>query len=605
MLARVTFPPYARLYSLDMCGINGFVGTADSPLGAMNGKTAHRGPDFAGVYGNGQVYLGHRLLAIREAAEGSRQPVQKIGSPWVFIFNGQIYNSKQIAKDFSLPYHDLDTTVIYTLIEKIGWNFIRHIQGMFAIALYNEKENELRLYRDQAGQKPLYYSLQNGNFAFSSEIKGLTAAGISLEACRDGLLIAGSLGYIPGRLTLYKDVYKLDAGEMLIFKDGAISERAYYTSDTSRFTARPKEVMGELVHEHLASKQKVALNLSGGMDSSVLLHEMKTAGHELITYTTAFEGAGEAFNDDAVIARRLAKDYGTKHTEIMITKDIYLKNFTESYGLIEEPNYNVSLPAYLEVAKREGSNGDGNRVILSGDGGDELFGGYPYYAKALGYDSLMKTTGPTLFSLGRWIRAGTYFDYGNPVDRWLSFKHFDFGAFPRDVGFVSAYLNDIAKTRAIPLQDPVRSQMLLDRAFWMPGENFIRSDKLYMSQSLEMRSPFAYEPLRAYFDARLKTDDYTAGGGNKRFLRALYDGVLPDYVTKRTAKTGWRSPVRPWYDERFKELFLSILRNTPRGGIVNWNMLKQEVEKKDSWPGKYFFLYLSLAILSKKHNVIL
>lgn len=586
-----------------MCGINGFLGPTGK-LEAMNEATSHRGPDFAGTYTNGSVHLGHRLLAIREAAEASRQPVTKSGSPWVLIFNGQVYNTKQITQDFSIPENDLDTTVIYGLIEKLGWNFIRHIHGMFAIALYNEKENVLRLYRDQAGQKPLYYTSQNGKFIFSSEIRGLTAGGVTLEANHEGLLIAGSLGYIPGRLTLYKDVYKLDAGEMLSVKDGVVEERAYYVSDTDRFHGRPKDVMEELVREHLASKQKVALNLSGGLDSSLLLHEMKSAGHELITYTTAFEGATESFNDDANIARRLAKDYGTKHTEILITKDIYLKNFTESYALIEEPNYNISLPTYLEVAKREGVNGDGNRVILSGDGGDELFGGYPYYAKTRAYEELMKKTGATLFSFGKWIRTGKYFDYSNPVDRWLSFKHFDFGAFPRNTNAVSAYLNEIAKTRTLPLENSVRSQMQLDRAFWMPGENFIRSDKLYMSQSLEMRSPLSYEPLRAYFDARLKTEDYTEDGGNKRFLRALYEGVLPDYVTKREAKTGWRSPIRPWYDERFKELFLSILSNAPRGGIIKWDMLKQEVERKNAWPGKYFFLYLSLAILSRKYKVI-
>lgn len=571
----------------------------------MNSVTAHRGPDFAGSYTNDGIALGHRLLSIRETADASKQPITKPGSPWVLIFNGQIYNTKELSKKFNIPYHDLDTTMIFDLIEKTGWEFARHIQGMFAIAVYNENEKILRLYRDQSGQKQIYYAPMPGMFVFSSEIKALLSAGIRAQTSIEGLQMAGALGYIPGNLTLLKEIYKLDAGEVVTVKSDGAYERAYFESDTNRFSGEPKAVMEELVLEHLASKQKVALNLSGGMDSSILLHEMKTAGHELITYTTSFADAGEAFNDDAEIARKLSKDYGTAHTEIEITKEIYLNNFIQSYELIEEPNYNISLPTYLEVAKREGVHGDGNRVILSGDGGDELFGGYPYYARSARYERLMGQITPLAFNLGKWMRSGAYWDYGNPVERWLAFKYFNFSGFSRDAGFVKTHLKEIASARGFSLNDPVRSQMILDRAFWMPGENFIRSDKLYMSETLEMRSPLAYEPLRAYFDARLKTEDYTADGGNKRFLRKLYAGILPDYVTKREAKTGWRSPVRPWYDKKFKDMFLSVLSDAPKGGMIDWNKIKKEVEAVDSWPGKYFFLYISLAILSKKYKITL
>lgn len=588
-----------------MCGINGYIGPHTSPLEGMNTATSHRGPDFAGVYTNGNVHLGHRLLAIRENATASRQPFQKQNSPWVLVFNGQIYNTRQLASDFSIQFQDLDTALVYDLIEKIGWDFIRHIQGMFAIALYNTEKDELRLYRDQSGQKPLYYTHQNDAFIFSSEIKGLEAAGASFSKSHEGLAVATSLGYIPGRLTLFKNVFKLDAGEMVIFKQNSIAERTYYESNTRHFEGAPKDVLQALVREHLASKQKVALNLSGGMDSSLLLHEMKSAGHTLTTYTTAFEGAKESFNDDAEIARKLANDYGTTHTEIVITKDIYLNNLLQSYELIEEPNYNISLPTYLEVAKREGIHGDGNRVILSGDGGDEVFGGYPYYAKSHRYQQLMNVAGAPIFSAAKWLRSGKYFNYGNPTDMWLSFKTFDMDVGGYDRAYTARYVREIAHARAMPFSEPVRNQMLLDRALWMPGENFIRSDKLYMSQSLEMRSPLSYEPFREYMDRQLSTDEYIGITSNKRFLRKLYSGLLPDYVTRRDAKTGWRSPVRPWFDKEFKKVFISVFSEAPRGGSIQWDALQKSVEENETWPGKYFFLYLSLAILSKRYNVIL
>jgi asparagine synthase (glutamine-hydrolysing) len=587
-----------------MCGINGAVGPGKVPLQEMNALIAHRGPDFAGIYEDGNVHLGHLLLAIREMSELSKQPVMRNGSPWVMVFNGQVYNTRELSKKFSIPYHDLDTTVIYNLIEKVGWDFVRHIQGMFALALYNKDEGITRLYRDQSGQKQIYYTSINGTFVFSSEIKSLIKAGAKAETSREGLMVATALGYIPGHLTLFKDIYKLDAGEVVTVKADGSCTRAYFESDTNRFEGEPAEVMHELVAEHLASKQKVALNLSGGLDSSVLLHEMKEAGHTLATYTTSFESAGENFNDDAQIAKRLAKEYGTTHTEIVITRDIYLKNFIDAYALIEEPNYNISLPTYLEVAKREGVNGDGNRVILSGDGGDEIFGGYTYYGRSIRYQRLMSVLGP-LFSVGKWARTGRYWNHADPCEDWLSFKYFDFEEMTGEQAFVTDYVKDIAKRRKLPLDNPLRALMILDRTLWMPGENFIRSDKLYMSESLELRSPLSYEPLRAYFDARLTEEDYFQDTDNKVFLRNLYRGKLPDYVIDRKDKTGWRSPVRPWYDARFKELFLGILADAPRGGAVRWDYLMDEVKKSDAWPGKYFFLYLSLAILSKKHGIIL
>ena len=588
-----------------MCGINGAVGPGRVPLEAMNTLTRHRGPDFAGVYRGEGVQMGHNLLAIREMSDLSQQPVTHKDSPWVLTFVGQIYNTRDICKKFALPYHDLDTSVIFELIEKVEWDFARHIQGMFTIALYNKDEGVMRLYRDRSGQKQVYYTRINGTFVYSSEIKALLAAGATTEADHEGLMLATALGYIPGHLTLFKNIYKVDAGEVITIQTDGSYTRAYYESDTNRFDGEPSAVMQELVAEHLASKQKVSLNLSGGLDSSVLLHEMMEAGAALATYTTAFEGAGENFNEDAMIARDLARDYGTTHTEITITPDIFLNNFIEAYALIEEPNYNISLPTYLEVARREGIKGDGNRVILSGDGGDEVFGGYRYYAQSIKNHNLMRAITPLLFNVGKRLRTNRSWDYADPCEEWLAFKYFDFEEMPGEQQFVRAYITDIAARRGLARNDPLRALMTLDRALWMAGENFIRSDKLYMSESIELRAPLAYEPLRAYFDTRLSGTDYFKNGGNKQYLRNLYRGKLPNYVIDRKNKTGWRTPVRPWYDTRFKELFLSILAEAPRGGTVRWDYLMDEVRAKDTWPGKYVFLYLSLAILAKKYTVVL
>ncbi len=590
-----------------MCGVNGYIGDDPAALEAMNAEIAHRGPDFSGHYKHGRVHLGHLLLSIRESAELSQQPYQKKGSPWVLVFNGQIYNTRSLAQVHHIPFSDLDTAMLYDLIEKKGWDFVQHVHGMFAIALYNEKEGMLRLYRDTAGQKPLYFTTTLP-FAFSSELSPLVKLISSRTIDAEGLMLAGALGYIPGTKTLFSSISKVDAGEVVtVHEDGTMSRSYFSPQFDEPLEGTPKEVLERVVTEHLQSKQKVALNLSGGLDSSVLLHEMKEAGHTLTTYTTAFEGAGESFNDDAAIAKKLARDYGTKHTEILISKDVYLDNFIRSYERLEEPNYNISLPTYLEVARREGASGDGNRVILSGNGGDEVFGGYRYYAESVRYQYLMNRISSPLFNIGKWIRSGSYFDYASPVERWLAFKMFKLDGVHIDKQRVSQYLKDIASARSLRFGDPVRDMMLLDRAVWLTGESFMQADKLFMTHSLEVRAPLAYEPLRHYFDKRLTTKDYVSEGSNKALLRHTYKNLLPDYIIERKQKTGWRSPVRPWYaeDRRFKSLFVSILDGAKRGGMVKWDSLRTEVLARDTWPGKYMFLYLSLAILSKKYDVAL
>lgn len=180
-----------------MCGINGFNFVSPQLIQTMNEKLAHRGPDYSGTYVDEQVSLGHTLLSIRGEPERSQQPFKKEeSSPWVLLFNGQIYNVDQIKSRFLDPAfqdEELDTAILFQLIEKRGWDFIDHIHGMFAIALYHRKENQIRLYRDPTGQKALYYYWKGAEFIFSSEIKGILAhPTVSAETDFKGVTIAAS-----------------------------------------------------------------------------------------------------------------------------------------------------------------------------------------------------------------------------------------------------------------------------------------------------------------------------------------------------------------------------------------------------------------------------
>jgi asparagine synthase (glutamine-hydrolysing) len=375
--------------------------------------------------------------------------------------------------------------------------------------------------------------------------------------------------------------------------------------------------MEKLIAEHLQSKQKVAINLSGGLDSSLLAHEMRRVGHEINSYTTIFANSPDQYNIDAMIARRFSKDYGTNHHEIHVTKNSYFENLIDSYEYIEEPNYNISLPIYLQTAKAEGIRGDNNRVVLSGDGGDEVFGGYSYYFKGRETGQYKKFLTPFLFSIIKNYRNKTDFDFTTPEGVWLFYKFFTKQYITKEISEArnvsKAYITESMRDLKNLYKDkngPVYDLMFLDRFTWLAGENFIRSDKLYMSQSLEMRCPLSYHPLRTYFDTTLSEKDYLGQKTNKAFLRQKYNDLLPEYVVHRKDKSGWRAPIAEWYDKKFKDLFMSIIPNVPNKhvaasmpSIIDWYKVRNLVESSESWPGKYAHLYLSLAILKKKYTI--
>ncbi len=596
-----------------MCGINGFVGENNDLLSKMNRTTTHRGPDYSGIFTDKNISIGHTLLSIRDATEKSKQPFTKKSSPWILAYNGQLYNTKQLKGALGPNYQneELDTSLLFGMIEKYGWNFIEKIHGMFSIALYNKTEGIIRLYRDPSGQKLLYYYLRNGNFIFSSEIKAiLSHTNIDKDVDEDAVMIATSLGWIPGDKTLFKYIKKINLSQIISFNTLTKEFTTdYFKSNSENYYKFTQNVFQNLVEEHLQSKQKVAINLSGGLDSCLLLHEMKQLDNNIHTYTNYFVDTDEKYNTDAILARQLSKDYRTEHREIPITKEIFFNNFIESYSLIEEPNYNISLPTYLHTAKIEGINGDKNRVILSGDGGDEVFGGYPYYLKNKKIDLLQNLLTPFLFNYIKNKRNGTNLSFNNPSDRWLFFRYFytKYLLITENGFHVDKYLNHVAKSFFDLYKikkDSIYDTMLLDRTMWLGGENFIRSDKLYMSQSLELRSPLSFHPFRQHFDNILLNKEYISEETNKIFLRDYYYKKLPDYIVQRKDKSGWRAPIQTWYDKKFKNLFLEIITEIENNNtLIDWKNIKKQIEQTDNWPGKYTHLYLSLAILSKQYNL--
>ncbi len=601
-----------------MCGIFGI--TKQATFHEINvdhiGQTLrHRGPDHHGVYEDAQIHMSHLLLAIRGDVTESVQPVHTVTSPWVLAFNGQLYNTKEIKHILgsSTPQTTVDTQLLYALIQKVGWGFIEHIHGMFAIALYNKEEHVLKLYRDQSGQKNLYYTKTQQGFVFSSEIRGLlTQKEVQRKINPLGIALATSIGYIPGKETLIKDVYKLNPSEELTFtlNTQSLSSRIFSSLGQNYYGEyAPEKVMQMVIGEHLQSNREISINLSGGLDSSLIFHEAVRLGHTLQSFSTRFEVSSDTYNTDATLAQKLSHDYGQTFVPINITQASYLEHFVESYKMIEEPNFNISVPIYYQTAKTEGINGEGLRVVLSGDGGDEVFGGYPHYAFAQRMQGYKELLSPFIVNLYKRFRDKRAIDYRSIPDIFFALRSFRtrWDTTHIEDAAIQEYLREATKELCMSYSKNTSDMyelMLLDRFVWLASENFIRSDKLYMSQSMEMRCPLAYTPLRTYMDAHIKKTEYISPLKNKIFLRELYEGKLPNYITHRKDKTGWRAPVQHWYNKAYKNLFLEILGDM-RGieSYLDWDHVHAFVESKDTWPGKTIHVYLSLAILIREFNL--
>lgn len=595
-----------------MCGINGLSGNHEEAINQMNQALLHRGPDFAGRYVDDQISLGHTLLSIRSSESSSHQPFTKPHSPWILLFNGQLYNTLNIKRELgpNVTNTDLDTALLFELIEKYGWNFINYIHGMYAIALYNRDQGEIKLYRDPTGQKNIYYFNEAGQFAFSSELKSLISQLKNKKVNEEAIGISASIGYLPGHLTIVDSVFKVLPSQVIGYnlKTKTLTRDFFKSEAPNYFPDDFSQAMSKLIEEHLQSKPLVTINLSGGLDSSLLLYEMTKLGYKTQSYSNYFTLPGEdlaaqkKYNTDAILAARLAADLGTTHHQIEVGPQDYLNNLETAYGAVEEPDYNISLPTYYQMAKVEGINGAGHRVVFSGDGGDEIFGGYPHYFEAQKIAAKMKKYGPVLYGLIRRLRDGTNVKWCDPAEVWFSLKQLE--AYltrqlpPKLVANYASNSSHYFLDRYAQKNSPAYNLMLIDRILWMASENFIRSDKLYMKESMEMRCPLAYHPFRLYIDQKIKNEDYINEDGNKIFLRNHYQNKLPDYIVNRADKTGWRAPVSVWYDNQFKEAFLGLVGNRPND-IIDWSKVRQLIKESEAWPGKEIHYYLSLSSILK------
>lgn len=376
-----------------MCGLCGMFNAAGAPVArervlAMREAIAHRGPDDAGDYFEGPVGLGFRRLSILDLENG-HQPMSSADGSVTLVFNGEIYNHPQLKGELlskGVGYRTrADTETILNLYMREGLSAFSRLDGMFAVALWDRRAHRFILARDGLGIKPLYYSFDGETLAFSSEVRSLLAGGLSRELDHAGVLDYLAYGKVHAPRTIFRDALKLPAGHTLCIDARGLKLEKFWTPPrraprptTLREAAdRLDEILSESVKSSLLSDVPVGCFLSGGVDSSLVAAYMTKHARNVETFSVGFEGAAAGV-DESRFARLAARHLGTKHHELILPADV-LSKLDQAIGLLDEPIADSAiLPTYLlskEARKHV-------KVVLTGEGADELFAGYNRYKAA-------------------------------------------------------------------------------------------------------------------------------------------------------------------------------------------------------------------------------
>lgn len=617
-----------------MCGIAGFIqpeskGPVDlGVLRAMNTSLTHRGPDDEGYWVHGNVGLAMRRLSIIDL-EGGHQPISnERGDIWT-VFNGEIYNFQDLRDELLQKGHQFrsrtDTEVIVHLYEELGEMFVQKLRGMFAIALWDANSKRLYLYRDRVGIKPLHYWFHQGSLAFASEIKAiLQYPGIDTELSLPAISDYLSFLYVPAPGTIYRDVFKLPAGNFLRYEAGKIDVVPYWdfsfdideTQSEKQWVERIRGTLEETVGLHLLSDVPVGAFLSGGMDSSTIVAWMHgKGGSPTKTYSMGFPDS--KFNE-LPYAREVARYFKTDHHEHLVQVDAF-ELLPKIISGFDEPFADSSaIPTYLvcEFARRE------VKVALSGDGGDELFGGYlwtqkqawiqhyqrvPAFLKDMLARSFLKDGKTPLRETGlKSVLERFFYDAAkHPAEsyarRAMNFQpwmkkellqpwvHEQVGPEPSLDFIRSFYDRDSAKL-------VIDKLFYLDSKIYLPDDLLTKVDRMSMLHSLEVRVPFLDHKL-VELACRIPHNLKLKGLTTKYILKKAMNGLLPGNILKQR-KQGFSIPLNRWFRNELSSFASGLLldkacvsRRYFRPQYMKW-MLDQHANGKQRFGAQIYALII-------------
>jgi asparagine synthase (glutamine-hydrolysing) len=573
------------------CGIAGYAGLDDETLlKGMIGLMKHRGPDDTGFYVDAQVGLANARLSIIDI-EGGHQPQQNEDGTVHVTYNGEIYNFKSLRNELEKSGHRFtsqsDTEVIVHLYEQYGNTFVKRLNGMFAIGLWDARERKLILARDRMGIKPLYYWVGNACIAFASELKALLR--IDFQRIVDGQALYEilNLGYIPGTRTLIADVKKLPPSSMLIFQDGRVEVTSYWAlpslsepEDERGLIQNLRTALRESVRDHLISDVPVGCFLSGGLDTATIVaFASKAATRPLTTFCMGFGEETDEFKD----ARLIAEHFGTDHHELVVDSSQAVKLYPRMIWHVEAPKYNLYPWFVCELVRKY------VKVCLSGNGGDELFGGYvARYRKALLIEQLSKKVlSPILRTAGSLEalfddlriknRARVLKSLGDDPTEYLLLA----GALPRSTIHAlfaeNCYSEGMLHDQFSPffqntsfLDGLMRAELRTK----LVDDLLSVDDSMSMAHSLELRVPLLDNRIVDLMSGLPWQFKYETDGYGKILLRKIMRDILPDQ-SFRKPKWGFSVDVWSWYNGELGEVIRQIL---PGSDVIGKFFSKKMVE---------------------------
>jgi asparagine synthase (glutamine-hydrolysing) len=574
-----------------MCGISGlwdYSAKIDlrTVLKEMGEKIFHRGPDDGGIWYDEEVGIGfsHRRLSISDLSSFGRQPMISKNKRWIISYNGEIYNSKDLLKQISeadfMPRGSSDTEILLEYISIFGLEqTLEKVSGMFAFSLWDSEQQSLYLIRDRLGIKPLYWLYRDGKVVFSSELKSIVLMYfIQKEINPEALYSLIHYGYISAPNSIYNDVFMLPPG--FIAKFSKISPPAIYPywqlenivnskPKTFCFNAEKylQDLLRQVVEEHLIGDVEIGAFLSGGIDSTLMVLLMRECTNKPIkTFCVGFE---DKLYDESHYARKIADHLGTDHFEEYITEDMVKEIVPKIPEIYDEPFADPSqIPTYFVsyLASQK------VKAVISGDGGDELFGGYKRYLQGRDLshfkESFLYKILPrnlTNFLAMNKFKSWGYYNVKSKADKFIDSQNY------LDLYniLIDGYSRDIlAKNHALGFacnsllkgsfnRNPIEYFLYFDQKIYLPDDILTKVDRASMHHGLEVRVPFLDHRV-VEFSWNIPIESKIYKENRKKILISLLGGYLPKSLYERP-KMGFRAPIDGWLRRPLKEWAESLL----------------------------------------------
>lgn len=592
-----------------MCGISGFLSTNNrfdiTDLKSMTDALAHRGPNAVGYYTDDLIGLGHRRLSIIDLSTSANQPMVSGCGRYLIIYNGEVYNFQEIATELKQLKPQLnfkttsDTEVIIEAFVFWGEQFVERLNGMFAIAIYDKQKQELYIYRDRMGIKPIYYFWDKSNFVFASELKSLKLLKNKIDLKINPIAINEflHLGYIPEPHSIYENIKKLPAGTYVKVSDNELITNKYWNventlqEETEKDYLTSKQTLQNLIESsvkyRMISDVPFGTFLSGGIDSSLVTAvSQKFSNKAIDTFSIGFK---ETKNNEAVFAKTISDRLKTNHHEWIVTQkeardlviqlpDIYDEPYADSSAI---PTLIVSTLASKHV-----------KMILSGDGGDELFMGYGAYqwAKRLN-NPLVNTFGTTLamgLSMGsnKYKKAEELLKHKENKTQKSHIFSQEQSLFTRNEiktlicpdFYVGFNLNENYEN-LIRILQPEEQQALFDINYYLKDDLLVKVDRATMYHSLETRVPLLDFRI-VEFAVNLSPALKIKNGETKYLLKQVLYEYLPKELFNRP-KQGFSIPLASWLKNELRFLIEDYLSEKviKKHQIVNYNVVSELKEQ--------------------------